>query len=77
MSKSHRIRTSWRTTPKNSYPTETENPFTTIGLITAVIEDLNDIRLKIELIENYLLFKKNLNKFIFKESNEKENFQND
>ena len=62
---------------KNSTIAEIENPFTTIGLINAIIQDLNDIRLKIETIENYIIFQNNGNKVIFKEMNEKENFLND
>jgi hypothetical protein len=44
MSKSNQILSSWRTAMKNSTIAETENPFTTIGLINAIIQDLNDIR---------------------------------
>lgn len=77
MSKAHQIRTSGRTALNNSNLIETDNPFTAVGLITAIIEDLNEIRLKIELIENYIIFKKYCNKFIFKEWNDKENFPYD
>ena len=77
MSKDNQILLAWRTAMKNSTIAEIENPFTTIGLINAIIQDLNDIRLKIESIENYIIFQNNGNKFIFKDWNEKENFLND
>jgi hypothetical protein len=77
MSKSNKIGPSWRIALKNSNISETDNPFTPIGLITAIIEDLNQIRLKIVLIENYIISKQYCNKLIFKESNEKEKFKND
>ena len=77
MSKDNQILLAWRTAMKNSTIAEIENPFTTIGLINAIIQDLNDIRLKIETIENYIIFQNNGNKVIFNEMNEKENFLND
>lgn len=69
MSKSNQIGSTRRISLKNSNLTETDNPFTAIGLITAIIEDLNEVRLKIELIENYIIFKKYCNKCTFKEWN--------
>jgi hypothetical protein len=54
---------------KNSPITETENPFTLKGLLTAIINDLEDLHKKIELIEKNLLSQKNGN-FIIKEKNE-------
>ena len=77
MSKDNQILLSWRSAMKNSTIAEIENPFTTIGLIYAIIQDLNDIRLKIETIENCIIFQNNGNKVIFKEMNEKEDFLND
>jgi len=77
MSNANQILLSWRTDMKNSTISETENPFTTIGLINAIIQDLNDIRRKVESIENYIIFQNNGNKFIFKEWNDKEIFLND
>ena len=77
MSKDNQILLAWRTAMKNSSIAEIENPFTTIGLMNAIIQDLNDIRIKIETIENYIIFQNNGNKVIFKEMNKKENFLND
>lgn len=77
MSKDNQILLAWRTAMKNSSIAEIENPFTTIGLMNAIIQDLNDIRIKIETIENYIILQNNGNKVIFKEMNKKENFLND
>lgn len=77
MSKDNQILLAWITAMKNSSIAEIENPFTTIGLMNAIIQDLNDIRIKIETIENYIIFQNNGNKVIFKEMNKKENFLND
>ena len=77
MSKDNQILLAWRTAMINSSIAEIENPFTTIGLMNAIIQDLNDIRIKIETIENYIIFQNNGNKVIFKEMNKKENFLND
>lgn len=76
MSKSNEISLAWRT-KNHGITAEVENPFTTIGLLNAIIQDLNDIRLKIESLENYIIFQNNGNKFLFKEWNEKETFLND
>jgi hypothetical protein len=77
MSKDNQFLVTWLTAMKNSIIAEIENPFTTIGLINAIIQDLNDIRLKIETMENYVILQNNGNKVISKEMNEKENFVND
>lgn len=77
MSNANQIILSWRTDMKNSTIAETENPFTTIGLINAIIQDLNDILIKIESIENYIILQNKGNKVISKEWNEKEIFLND
>ena len=61
---------------KNSAIAETENPFTMRGLLTAIINDLNDLHKKVELLEKNLLSQKNGN-FIIKEKNERGNSKND
>ena len=60
---------------KNSTNAETENPFTMRGLIIAIIQDLNDIRQKIELLEKYLVSENDYN-FIVK-VNERKKPEND
>jgi hypothetical protein len=53
---------------KNPTIAETENPFTMLGLLTAIINDLNDLRQKIEWLENYLI-SRNSGNFMVKEKN--------
>ena len=55
---------------------ETNNPFTTKRLLTATIEDLNDLRKKIELLEVYTVFR-NDDILIIKEETEREDSRND
>ena len=50
---------------------ETNNLFTPKGLLTAMIEELNDLRQKIELLEEYIVFR-NDGFLIIKEENERE-----
>ena len=77
INKSNQIPSSWRYDKKNTCIAEDENPFTRSGLINAFIQDLNDIRHRIEFIENCIISQNNYNKFIFKEWKTKENFLND
>jgi hypothetical protein len=49
------------------------NPFTLSGLIIAIIEDLNDLRQKIEMIERYIVFQNEDNLTVI-EDIEKEGF---
>jgi hypothetical protein len=61
---------------KNSHIAETENLFTMKGLLTAIINDLDDLHQKVELLEKNLLTQKNGN-FIIKEKNQRGNSIND
>ena len=48
---------------ENSTIEEIENPFTMTGLLTAIIDDLNNLRKKIEFLERDLLYQ-NYDNFI-------------
>ena len=55
---------------KNLANAEKENPFINIGLLTAIINDLNDLRKKVEVLEMNR-FSQNTDNFIAKEVNSK------
>jgi hypothetical protein len=55
---------------KNPSITETENPFTMTGLITAIIDDLDNLRKKIEFLEKKVL-SQHYGNFLVKEKNSK------
>ena len=58
------------TNPKNQSIAETENPFTMIGLLTAIIDDLDNLRKKIEFLEKKVL-SQHYGNFLVKEKNSK------
>ena len=61
---------------KNSTIAETENPFTIIGLLTAIIHDLNNLRQKVELLEKDIN-SQNIGNFIVKERTKRADSRND
>ena len=61
---------------KNSTIAEAENPFTIIGLLTAIIHDLNNLRQKVELVEKDLI-SQNIGNSIVKEDNKRADSRND
>jgi hypothetical protein len=55
---------------KNHANLEKENPFTNIGLLTAIIDDFNDLRKKVKVLEMNR-FSEITDNFIVKEMNSK------